>query len=157
MTTPPYPPQPALPPRKRNNTALWVLLAVVGGIFLLCGGCFTACVSGVNEASSKHATTSRTPAPKAVSVPTTMAPPAATLSKDEIADLSFIAALRKEGVRFSSESAVITLGHTVCDGRRAGGTPEAVAMAVVSSGYYSLSDAGYIVGAAQGAYCPEFR
>lgn len=37
------------PPPKKSNTALWVLLAVFGGIILLCGGCGLAALAGFSD------------------------------------------------------------------------------------------------------------
>lgn len=142
----PYPPQPP----KRSNTALWVILSVLGGIFLLCGGCAVFAVANMSSSSDPGRTSTT------VARPTTARPTSAPLSNAQASDLAYVAALDNHRISYSSKKSVIELGHTVCDARRSGNAATAVALKIAEQGY-SLDNAGFIVGAAQSAYCPQFN
>lgn len=59
-----YPPQ---PPRRGSKTVLWVILGIVGGMILLCGGCFGLAGKALKDSSpDKASTASVAPAGSAV-------------------------------------------------------------------------------------------
>lgn len=68
---------------------------------------------------------------------------------------AYIAALDSEGIYYSSEAAAIDAGESVCEGLDAGLSLRAIGAVAMNAGY-SASDAGYILGAAVGAFCPEY-
>ncbi|WP_306365425.1 DUF732 domain-containing protein [Nocardia sp. CC227C] len=160
---PPYPQQPmgqpyGQPPRppKKNNTAI-VLLIIFGGILLLCGGCFVNVIGSIGDSSSSSdRTTTTRPAATApiTAARTTTASPG--FSDEEVNDLAYIATLKSKDVPFSSNQAVIDLGHAVCEALEAGNSETAIGLEISKKGF-SLYHAGFIVGAAQSAYCPQFK
>ena len=58
-------------------------------------------------------------------------------------------------IEYSTEDAAITAGNAVCDFLRTGGSSFDAADIVIDNTSYTAYEAGYIVGAAQGALCPE--
>ncbi len=122
------------------------MLGVFGGIILLCGGCFAVTAVGIGSSSSNSAKSS-TSAPAVRS---------AAPSDKQVNDLAFIAVLNQHKIKYSSREAVITLAHTVCDARKSGNTEVVIALTIAEKGY-TPEDAGYIVGAAESAYCPQFK
>lgn len=74
-----------------------------------------------------------------------------------VSDRAFIDTLDFFGVYYSSETAALTAGYGVCFALDDGMTVDDVAEIGVTSGGYTDADAGYFVGAAIGALCPEHR
>lgn len=88
------------------------------------------------------------------SAATTTAPPAPEpgYSFDEQV---YIDTLAIGDIEYSTEDAAITAGNAVCDFLRTGGSSFDAADIVIDNTSYTAYEAGYIVGAAQGALCPE--
>jgi hypothetical protein len=84
--------------------------------------------------------------------PPPAAPSIGDLPLDE--EAVYIQVLDDEGIYYSSEDAAIKAGWAVCDFLEAGGSFLDAADIAMSDGGYSPYDAGYIVGAAEGALCP---
>ncbi|MFD6399000.1 DUF732 domain-containing protein [Nocardia sp. NPDC060249] len=114
-----------------------------------------------DDRDSTTRTTAAVAAPPPVTARATTVRPATTtpnvFTDEEISDLAFTMALDKQNIRYSSKEAAINLGHTVCDGREKGVSATAIALTIAEKGGYSAADSGYIVGAAQSAYCPEYK
>lgn len=96
----------------------------------------------------------------AVTVDTTAAPPAVTA--EPVPDVSYsmgeqvyLDTLDAGGIAYSTNDAAIIAGNSVCEYLRSGGTGIEATDVVMSSTSYSAYEAGYIVGAAQGALCPD--
>lgn len=128
------------------------------------GGLIEADSEKIRLATNFVAAAAKAYCPEQLTMAPTGLPPTATrtpapstpLSDSAVSDAAFIAALTGHRIAYSSRSAVITLGHAVCDARRAGNTTAVVALTIAEKGY-SIEDAGYIVGAAQSAYCPQYN
>lgn len=86
-----------------------------------------------------------------------VAPPPPLMSADQMADVTYIAVLDENEVRYASRDAAISVGHSVCTARAAGNTEAAIGMTILGTGLYSAQDAGVIVGAAEAAYCPAYK
>ncbi|MGW4125472.1 DUF732 domain-containing protein [Nocardia sp. NPDC004711] len=158
MYTPP-------PAPKKHNPVLWIIFAVIGIPILFCGGCF-ALIGNSASSSSHKSTTTSTPTHSVTPVYTsaytpppaqTTAKKALTLTDEEIADAAYILALDSEKIHYSTKAAAIKLAHTVCDAMREGASELAAGAAIAANSPYTLSEAGYITGAAIAAYCPEFK
>ena len=77
--------------------------------------------------------------------------------EDGINDASFISTLDMLGIHYSSEAGAIRLAKTVCSNFESGMDGYTSIMAIAASGMYSTPQAGAMVGAATGIYCPEFE
>lgn len=130
------------------NTALRRLLAVLS---LAAALLLTAC--GGAEDTERHGLVGDDAAiaESVESVPAPApAPPPAMPSDEEL----YVATLDIQGVYYSAPDAAVAAGRAACDSLDAGMSFYAVGMSAVGAGY-SPEDAGYIVGAAIGAFCPE--
>ncbi|WP_342800954.1 DUF732 domain-containing protein, partial [Nocardia sp. No.11] len=160
---PPGPPYPARPqPPRKSNAGVWIILAIVGLLIALCGGC--GAMLGSNDRADDESTTTRATtyaaAPPPVTTARTTAPARPTsnaFTDDEINALAFTMALDSKGIRYSSRDAAVELAQSICDGRRAGNSDTVIAVTIADKGGWSLTDSAYIVGAAEGTYCPEFK
>ncbi|MEU4707318.1 DUF732 domain-containing protein [Nocardia salmonicida] len=151
----PYPVYPPRPPKK-SNTGTWILLILLGLVLLLCGSCAVTMLGAYDDRDSTSRTTAAA-APPPATVRATTARPTTTRSgftDDEINALAFTAALDSKGIRYSSRDNAVGLAHSICDGKEAGLGTAAIAVTIADKGGYSLTDAGYIVGAAHATYCP---
>jgi hypothetical protein len=74
---------------------------------------------------------------------------------DVVTDIAYLATLDQFGVYYNTDQTAITLGHSVCDALASGLTPTTIVRIGQRTGY-SPTDAGYIVGAAIGAYCDQY-
>ncbi|WP_316574540.1 MULTISPECIES: DUF732 domain-containing protein [Nocardia] len=177
MTQPPIPPQypsapyPAYPPQppRRDNTTLWVLLAVVGVLLLVCGGCATSVLLAAGDTQDTGRTAVSTPPPGGpaepppgsgaprTSAPRTApsTPSASSNSQNTTNQDAFIATLDREGIYYSSRQAALDMGVAICEERAAGATDVEMATALTEKGY-SSRDAAYLVVAAQMQFCPEY-
>lgn len=86
----------------------------------------------------------------AESVESAPAPPPAMPSDEEL----YVATLDLQDIYYSSESAAVGAGRAACRSLDAGMSFYQVGLSAVGAGY-SPEDAGYIVGAAISAFCPE--
>jgi uncharacterized protein DUF732 len=80
---------------------------------------------------------------------------AAPTAHADAADDAFVAALSSKGISFLSPTAAIVAGHEVCDELSLGRTPAQVATDVTRNSNLDGYHAGYFVGAAIRAYCPQ--
>ncbi|MFE3279678.1 DUF732 domain-containing protein [Nocardia sp. NPDC059239] len=157
---PMHAPPPA--PKKHNNPVLWIIFAVIVIPILFCGGCF-ALIGNSSSSSSSHKSTTSTPARSVTPVYTSVyTPPALTTAKkaltdEEVADAAYILALDSERIHYSTKASAIKLAHTVCDALQEGVSAFAAGTAIAANSPYTMSEAGYITGAAISAYCPEFK
>ncbi|MCV7101632.1 DUF732 domain-containing protein [Mycobacterium palustre] len=85
----------------------------------------------------------------------TMTPVAATANADATDD-AFLSALRGKGIHFGSPDKAFVAGHEVCDELANGKTAVQVASTVQSNSNMDGYHAGFFVGAAIRAYCPQF-
>lgn len=74
---------------------------------------------------------------------------------DTIAESAYLDTLDLGGVVYSSDDAAINAGEKICTYLRNGGSSLAAVDIVLDNTGYTAYEAGYIVGAAQGALCPE--
>jgi hypothetical protein len=72
-----------------------------------------------------------------------------------IDEQAYLDTLAVGDIEYSTEDAAITAGEAVCTFLRAGGTGLEAIDVTLENTTYSAYEAGYIVGAAQGALCPE--
>lgn len=156
MTNPPPPyGQPHGTPPKKSSRGLWIGLGIFVVVCVLGSVGLAVMDSGDDDDSAAPTTTFR---PR---VSTTLAAPRPTtatsvFSEAEINDAAYMFAINQRNIRYSSRAAIITLAHTVCDARETGNTEMSIALKIAEQGY-SAEHAGYIVGAAESAYCPEFK
>lgn len=100
-------------------------------------------------------TTAAAPAAPPVAAAAPPPAPAATgMSQQQISDITYIAVLDENHVRYASRDGAIETAHTICTALQAGNTVTAIGQTIVNTGQYSYQDAGTIVGAAESAYCP---
>ncbi len=79
-----------------------------------------------------------------------------TAAHADTTDDAYISVLHDEGIT-GSRSSLIRMGRAVCTLRGEGWTSMDVADEIVArNDDMTLSDAAYLVGAAQAAYCPEY-
>ena len=81
---------------------------------------------------------------------------AAPLAHADDGDNAFLQALRSKGIKFSSPDKALIAGHEVCDELGNGKSPTQVASTVQSNSDMDGYHAGFLVGAAIKAYCPQF-
>lgn len=91
--------------------------------------------------------------------------PAATLPTDTEApqqagsaldEQLFLATLDAEGINYGIAETGINMGYAVCDYLATGATALEAGTLIADEGFYSHYEAGYIVGAATTALCPEW-
>ncbi|MFC9872699.1 DUF732 domain-containing protein [Nocardia salmonicida] len=114
-------------------------------------------ILGASDDQDSTSGTTTVAAPPPAAVRATTARPTTTrpgFTEDEINALAFTAALDSKGIRYSSRDNAVGLAQSICDGKKAGIGTTAIAVTIADKGGYSLTDAGYIVGAAQATYCP---
>jgi hypothetical protein len=99
-----------------------------------------------------------TPAPLVAAMPLLIAPAAILLAPvvhaTPIQDSAYLSTLDQYGVYYSSESAAVTVGYSVCNAFDDGASFGLVQRTAVRAGMTDV-DAAYTIGAAIGAYCPE--
>ena len=71
-------------------------------------------------------------------------------------DDRFLAALQSRGINYQSAPGAIDAAHQVCTELGRGRTKDDVAQEVIDRSGLDPYHAGYFVGAAVGAYCPQF-
>jgi hypothetical protein len=81
---------------------------------------------------------------------------AAPLAHADASDNAFLQALTSKGIHFSSPDKALIAGHEVCDELGNGKSPPQVASTVQSNSAMDGYHAGFLVGAAIKAYCPQF-
>jgi hypothetical protein len=88
----------------------------------------------------------------------TLAAPAAVApaARADATDDAFLSALKAKGIHFGSPDKAFIAGHEVCDELANGKTAVQVASTVQSNSDMDGYHAGYFVGAAIRAYCPQF-
>lgn len=72
-------------------------------------------------------------------------------------DDRFLAALQSRGINYKSPEAAVEAAHQVCTELGKGRTKDDVAQEVIDRSGLDPYHAGYFVGAAVGAYCPQFH
>ncbi|MGA7054616.1 MAG: DUF732 domain-containing protein [Mycobacterium sp.] len=72
------------------------------------------------------------------------------------ADQAFISTLRAHGIEHESEQTEIQAGHLVCHQLGMGKTPQQVATDIMNSSTLDGDNAGFFVGIAEEAYCPQY-
>lgn len=80
---------------------------------------------------------------------------AAPTAHADAVDDAFTAALTSKGINFQSPQAAIIAGHEVCDEIGLGRTPVQVASDMTKNSNLDGYHAGYFVGLAMHAYCPQ--
>ena|ERR1700757_4187951 len=81
---------------------------------------------------------------------------AAPIAHADANDDKFVAALIGKGIHFGSPDKAIIAGHEVCDELGNGKQPSQVASTVQSNSGMDGYHAGFFVGAAIRAYCPQY-
>lgn len=79
-------------------------------------------------------------------------------AKADVFDDAFLDTLDTFSVPYGNAAGAIDLAHTVCEVLDETGAHPAyvgIVLAREAEGYWTLDEAGYFVGAAIGAYCPE--
>jgi hypothetical protein len=80
----------------------------------------------------------------------------APIAHADATDDAFLSALRAKGIHFGSPDKAFIAGHEVCDELANGKTAVQVASTVQSNSDMDGYHAGFFVGAAIRAYCPQF-
>ncbi len=80
----------------------------------------------------------------------------ASTAHADATDDAFIATLRAHGIEHESTQTEITAGHLVCHQLGMGKTQEQVATDVMNSSTLDGDNAGFFVGIAEEAYCPQY-
>jgi hypothetical protein len=73
-----------------------------------------------------------------------------------VEEQAYLATLDHFGVPYSSASAAVAAGESVCDGLDAGLTLNQIAVIALDASGYTPRQVGYIVGASVGALCDEY-
>jgi Protein of unknown function (DUF732) len=81
---------------------------------------------------------------------------AAPASADQTDD-AFVAALAKGAITMSDADTAIAMAHAVCDGFDANQPVSLVAMKLMKDTNLSPRQAGYFIGVAVTAYCPQYQ
>jgi len=71
-------------------------------------------------------------------------------------DDSFLLALKSESI-YLTDSSAIAAGQVVCSDFASGAAPAETLLAVIYNTGLSFEDAGFLLGAAVSAYCPQFE
>lgn len=123
----------------KKLTAIAALLAATGAVLVGCG-------------SSRSAE----PAGEIGSAWTDTTPDGPDLGSGySVGEQAYLSTLAMGGIEYSTEDAAILAGESVCDFLRSGGTGLEATDVVLENTSYSAYESGYIVGAAQGALCPD--
>jgi hypothetical protein len=72
------------------------------------------------------------------------------------ADNAYLNDLSSAGIDVKSPQAAIALGHTICSQLKSGINPVAILSDIAEAGELSDYQAGAIVAAAAGVYCPQY-
>jgi hypothetical protein len=72
-----------------------------------------------------------------------------------VGERAYLETLDDGDIAYSSEESALDAGDAICDFLRAGGSSLAAVDVVVDNTGYTAFEAGYLVGAAQGALCPD--
>ncbi len=80
---------------------------------------------------------------------------AAPIAHADATDDAFLGALTSKGIHFGSPDKAFIAGHEVCDELDTGKSPTQVASTVQSNSNMDGYHAGFFVGAAIKAYCPQ--
>ena len=89
----------------------------------------------------------------AIAVATLLAPAAAVHA--DTTDSVYLKVLREEGIT-GSDATLIRMGHAVCDLREAGWSEYRIAREIAErNDDMTIGDGGFVVGAAESAYCPQ--
>lgn len=81
---------------------------------------------------------------------------AAPASADEVDD-AFIASLTQNGIAMSDGGSAIAMARSICAGFDKGRTSTMLAMKLMKDTGLSRRQAGYFIGAAVSAYCPQYK
>lgn len=143
---------PPEPPLWRRHLGAFVVAAA---ILLVGAGGIVTWASASDAASSPQLST-----PPAVS-PSSPSTGIGSYSNSSYspADQSFLVTIRQYNVPFSNESGAISLGHTVCSMIGQGHSPATVMSGIANNGTqyrYTYGQAGSLVGASIGAFCPQY-
>jgi hypothetical protein len=76
-------------------------------------------------------------------------------SADTAQDTEFLSALDKQGIAYTSPEKATKLAHAICGEFDRGTTLNEVTTKLLEPGKLSAYNAGYIIGASVGIYCPE--
>jgi hypothetical protein len=76
------------------------------------------------------------------------------LARADTVDDAFIAALDEQQITYPTRAYAIAGGHQICAELDGGTSINTVVSGVASASYLGMYDAGYLVGASIGAYCP---
>ncbi|OBG22816.1 DUF732 domain-containing protein [Mycobacterium sp. 852002-51057_SCH5723018] len=71
-------------------------------------------------------------------------------------DDAFVAQMKSHGIAFSSPDQAVNQGHQVCTELAAGKNAAAITIETMDRAHLNPRQAGYFVGAAAQAYCPQF-
>jgi hypothetical protein len=111
-------------------------------------------------APTSTVTVTQTPDPQAaatVTAETPPPPPVAPAPRYSGTDEAFMAALREDGIIVSNPTEVIANAHAVCQYIAAGHTAhEAMRSVMADNRTLTLENAATLIGAAIGAYCPQY-
>jgi hypothetical protein len=81
---------------------------------------------------------------------------AAPIAHADASDNAFLEALTSKGIHFGSPDKALIAGHEVCDELGNGKSPTQVASTVQSNSNMDGYHAGFFVGVAIKAYCPQY-
>jgi hypothetical protein len=111
-------------------------------------------------APTSTVTVTQTPEPQAaptVTAETPPPPPVAPAPRRSAADEAFMSSLREDGIIVTNPTEVIANAHGVCQYIAAGHTAhEAMRSAMADNRTLTLENAATLIGAAIGAYCPQY-
>jgi hypothetical protein len=82
----------------------------------------------------------------------------APVARADSNDDAYVQTLNNDGIGHrASREQLIALGHAVCNDLSHGKSPVSEAMGLYNAADLSQHDAGMLVGAAIGAYCPQYQ
>jgi hypothetical protein len=97
------------------------------------------------------------PMPTSTPVPTTVYMPVPAVPPRSGTDEAFLAALREDGIIITDPAEIIAGGHRACEYIAAGHTAhDTMRLAMAENSTLTLENASTLIGAAIGAYCPQY-
>jgi hypothetical protein len=82
---------------------------------------------------------------------------ASTTNNAAAEDSVYISTLDQYNIPYSSATNAIAAAHSICDELANGTTGSAIIFTIAAGTTYSQTQAGAIVGASVGSYCPQFK
>ncbi|MDL5160595.1 DUF732 domain-containing protein [Actinomycetospora termitidis] len=135
---------------RRGRAVAGLILGVIAVPILLLNTWVTV------ETMPTDSTTVAAPSATTSSAPTHSASAGESSAGQPLQDRVFLETLRKSGIQFANEADATVSARHGCESMDGGMTPQRVLSSIQGSGSWTRNQAGEILGAAIGAYCPRY-